>query len=451
MHILQVGTRDLGGGAEKIAYDLHEAYLRRGNESHLAVGFQHRDGSSAADRRIVEITGSRGETAWQKFWTALGRPFLKHSGAGWGAGRIHRLLAHQIGRFPAWRDERRGREDFYHPRSRRLLNLVPGAPDVLHCHNLHGSYFDLRILPELSRKLPLFVTLHDEWMLTGHCAYTVDCERWKIGCGECPYLDHYPALQVDGTKENFAIKKDIYARSQLRVAAPSQWLVDEVRASGIMGEPVDLRVIRNGIDLNVFQPPADREFERRRLAKELGLDEQAPVLVFTANGVRRNIWKDFATLRDAIARTAEQIGGSINFVAVGEDCPDEHIGAATIRFVPYEKDPRSVARYYQAADLYLHAARADNFPTTILEALACGAPAVATAVGGIPETFVDQESGLLTPGGDANAMAQAIVGLLHDGERRQRMSASAARYAKRHYDRERMVDDYLAWYRSALS
>lgn len=450
MHIVQVGTRDLGGGAEKIAYDLHEAYLRRGEQSHLAVGFRHRGDDSAADRNIVEITGTRGETAWQKFWAALGRPFLKYSGAGWGAGRIHRLLAHQIGRYPAWRDERRGREDFYHPRSRRLLQLVPGEPDAVHCHNLHGSYFDLRTLPALAAKHPLFVTLHDEWMLTGHCAYTVDCERWKIGCGECPYLEHYPALQVDGTRENFRIKQNIYTSSQLRVAAPSQWLVDQVRASGIMGEPADLRVIRNGIDLEVFRPPANRDAERRRLMQDLGLQPDAPMLVFTANGVRRNIWKDFATLRDAIAHTAEELSGPVNFVAVGEDCPDEHIGAATIRFVPYEKDPRLVARYYQAADLYLHAARADNFPTTILEALACGAPVVATAVGGIPETFVDQESGLLTPAADAPAMARAVVTLLGDVERRRNMSAAAAQYARQHYDRERMVDDYLAWYRTAL-
>jgi glycosyltransferase involved in cell wall biosynthesis len=80
------------------------------------------------------------------------------------------------------------------------------------------------------------------------------------------------------------------------------------------------------------------------------------------------------------------------FVALGEDAPAERIGAAEIRFVPYQKDPAVVARYYQAADIYIHSARADTFPNTVLEALACGTPVVATAVGGIPEQVKSLQS-----------------------------------------------------------
>src|SRR5439155_7431909 len=72
-------------------------------------------------------------------------------------------------------------------------------------------------------------------------------------------------------------------------------------------------------------------------------------------------------------------------IVLGDAAPAEQIGASELRFVPYRSDAETVARYYQAADIYVHAARADTFPSTVLEALACGTPVVATAVGGIPE------------------------------------------------------------------
>ena len=76
-------------------------------------------------------------------------------------------------------DVARGREDFRFPASHRVLDLPPKRPDVLHLHNLHGGYFDLRVFPELSQGQPTVVTMHDEWLYTGHCAYTLDSERWQ--------------------------------------------------------------------------------------------------------------------------------------------------------------------------------------------------------------------------------------------------------------------------------
>ena len=123
-------------------------------------------------------------------------------------------------------DVARGREDFRFPASHRVLELSPRVPDVLHLHNLHGGYFDLRVLPELSARQPTVVTMHDEWLYTGHCAYTLDSERWLEGCGSCPHLDSYPALRVDGTAENWRRKAALYKRSRLHVVCPSEWLLD---------------------------------------------------------------------------------------------------------------------------------------------------------------------------------------------------------------------------------
>ncbi|HEX6437968.1 MAG TPA: glycosyltransferase, partial [Candidatus Binatia bacterium] len=148
---------------------------------------------------------------------------------------------------------------------------------------------------------------------------------------------------------------------------------------------METRVIPNGVDLSIFHP-ADKKDAR----SVLGIPQNALVILFTANAVRRNIWKDYRTVEDAVklaaTRTKEQ---NVLFLALGQEGKGERIGPAEVRFVRYQQDPEVVARYYQAADVYVHAARADTFPNTILEALACGTPVVATAVGGIPEQIED--------------------------------------------------------------
>jgi len=175
------------------------------------------------------------------------------------------------------------------------------------------------------------------------------------------------------------------------------------------------------------------------------------MLVFAANGIRRNIWKDYRTLRASVALVAERLADQhVVFVALGETAPCERIGQAEIRFVPYEKNPESVARYYQAADVYVHAARVDTFPNTVLEALACGVPVVATAVGGIPEQVPNGESGFLVPPGDAEGMAARIVDLLTHDELRGQMGANAAELARAHFDLDRQADTYVDWYRAIL-
>src|SRR5207249_2562667 len=138
-----------------------------------------------------------------------------------GFRRIAGALADPAARI----DYHLGREDFRFPGTRELLSLTPEPPDVFHAHNLHGGYFDLRLLPALSRRSPFVLTLHDAWLLSGHCAHSLDCERWLGGCGACPDLSLYPAVKRDATAQNWQQKRRIYADARLHVATPSRWLM----------------------------------------------------------------------------------------------------------------------------------------------------------------------------------------------------------------------------------
>jgi glycosyltransferase involved in cell wall biosynthesis len=442
IRILQVSTSDGRGGAEKVAYNLHRAYRARGYPAWLAVGYKQTD-----DEHVLVIPNDACRGPWARFWARVGRmlnPFV-----GWvkGAGRLQRWISGGIGRPRRLWTLLRGHEDFDFPGTWRLLDLLPERPDIVHCHNLHGDYFDLRALPWLSRQVPVVLTLHDAWLLSGHCAHSFDCERWKTGCGQCPDLSIYPAVKRDATAYNWQRKRDIYAQSRLYMATPSRWLMRKVEQSILAPAVQEARVIPNGIDLSVFHPAEDR----RAVRAALGLPPDAKVLLFAANGIRRSLWRDFEMMRAAVARVAERMGGqAVLFLALGDDAPPEHIGRATVQFVPYQKDPKVVARYYQAADVYVHAARADTFPNVVLEALACGTPVVATAVGGIPEQVGDGVTGFLVGPGDAEAMAAAVVALLADEALRKRFGENAAQEARKRFDLDRQVSEYIEWYQGIV-
>jgi glycosyltransferase involved in cell wall biosynthesis len=428
--ILLVSTSDRAGGAEQIALSLLHGYRARGSRAALAVGTKF-----SRDPDVHEIP-----RPWlRRSLSEMTRRLLERE------VRILPRLTHQLSRLgdlPNEFDRWLGREPFHYPGTRRLLDLPGFQPQVVHVHNLHRDYFDLRFLPELSAHVPLVLTLHDAWLLSGHCAHSFACERWLTGCGECPDLTIPPAIERDATAFNWERKRALYRRSRFYVAAPSRWLLEKVERSIVRPAVIESRVIPNGIDLEVFRA-GDPAAARARL----DLPREADVLLFTALSVRENVWKDYQTLRAAVAHLGERSGSrSLIFLAAGEDAPHEKVGRAEIRFVPFMDDPRRVAEFYQAADVYLHAARADTFPTSILEALACATPVVATAVGGIPEQIVDGETGILTPPGDAEAMADAVARLLDNPERGRTMSTRAEAAAGRLFGRDRMVRDYLAWF-----
>jgi glycosyltransferase involved in cell wall biosynthesis len=457
LRILQVSTFDINGGAEKVAWNLFQAYRARGLESWLAVGTKRGD-----DPNVISIPSSNHLGSWSRPWLTLEKRLQSFEGIGYA---ICRTLLRSIANPAEELRPRLGAEDFNHPGTHRLLELVPNRPDVIHCHNLHGGYFDLRAIPALARRVPVLLTLHDAWLLSGHCSHSFACERWKFGCGRCPDLTIYPRIPRDATSYNWRRKRGIFAKSQLYVATPCRWLMQKVEQSILAPAIQRAKVIPYGIELNVFRPAP-----KHKARALLGLPQDTAVLLFTANYARQNIFKDYQTMRTALARlAAHSTRRRLLLLAVGQDSPTERIGEAEVRFVPFQSDPEMVARYYQAADVYLHAAKADTFPNTVLESLACGTPVVATAIGGIPEQVKalqftgcelgpagmnmygpDEATGMLAALGDAETIAMGVERLLDDKNLRQRLGQNAAKDARKRFDLERQVNNYLDWYKELL-
>jgi len=288
------------------------------------------------------------------------------------------------------------------------------------------------------------VTLHDTWMFTGHCAYPGTCERFKVGCGSCPDLERYPAVSRDATADNFLRKRDIYRDSNIHLSAPSRWMMNQLEASALGSCFTDKQVIPNGIDTEKFSP-GDR-VEARKIWR---LPENVPVLLYVARNARHSPYKDYATIESAAKKVAAQLDHEIHVLVLGEEAPDEVTENLTIHF-RLTTDLKKIIAAYRSADVYLHAAAAENFPTTVLEAMACGLPVVATNIGGIPEQIEEELMGYLVDAGDGSAMADKILKVLSDENLLKHMGQSARELAVKCYDQSVMSDRYIEWYQKII-
>jgi glycosyltransferase involved in cell wall biosynthesis len=417
--IAQVNTRQSRGGAEAVALQLHRGYRRRGHAAWLLVG--------------RERPSAEGVFPFPSGWRAEAEHLLA------GAGRLL--------------DRHRGLESFRYPKTRRMLDALPAVPEIVHLHNLHGGYFDLRVLPELSQRTRLVMTLHDAWLLSGHCAHSFDCGRWRTGCGACPDLSIYPAVRTDATAANWRRKQAIFAATRLHVATPSRWLAARVGQSMLAPAIAELRVIPNGVDRSIF-----RAGQRTAARARLGIASAARVVAIAGAANADNPFKDRGTALAAVRRAAASLDGDVLGLLLGERGGERVDGSARIRPVAYVDDPAGVASCLQAADVYVHAARADTFPNSVIEAMACGTAVIATAVGGIREQLdasgewragdaIDPAAaGIAVPAGDASTMAVALATLLADAPLRERLARNAERRVAERYDLEQQCDAYLGWY-----
>jgi glycosyltransferase involved in cell wall biosynthesis len=301
--------------------------------------------------------------------------------------------------------------------------------DVLDFQGIHTQTLSYLALPSLTRDKPAIFTMHDMWALTGHCIYSYDCQRWKTGCGECPYPDTHPAISHDNTHVEWRLKKWAYAHSDLTFVAPSTWLVDLAKQSMVAHLPI--HHIPYGLDTEIYHP-ADPDKCRAELGipprvtrgSPAGGEVRPKVLMFAAlklDGYRKGGDLLLETLHglpaslkaETILLTIGQGGNAIGEAAGDAGERTAFAGMQTIHLGYVSEEHLKVAAY-SAADLFLCPTRADNLPLVLLESMACGTPMVAFDVGGVRDLVRPGITGYLAKPESVTDFGRGIVQLLAD-------------------------------------
>jgi len=386
-----------GGSTGRIVYDLQQLMLEKGLDSYVAFGYEY----SSTDGKNTYLMESIPE---------LKMSILKT-----------RLFAHH---------------GFYNQKqTKKLLKWLDDInPNVIHLHNIHGHYVNVKMLFDYikEKNIPVVWTLHDCWSFTGWCAYFdyVGCGRWKIGCGDCPNKKAYPySWFFDRSKKNYIEKRESFTGvKQLILVPPCKWLENLVKQSFLKDYPT--RVIYNGIDLSVFRP-RESEFRQR-----VGVGDKKIILSVAMGLSKRKGVDHIYKLAEMIDHEREII------VMVG--LSKEQVAKQPVGIIGVERtsSPQELAEIYSAADVFINPTFEDNYPTTNLESIACGTPVVTYHTGGSFES-VFEGCGEVIDKGDLEAFYVAVERVLSNGKNIQR----CREIAEKHFDKIKCFQQYVDLYR----
>ena len=329
---------------------------------------------------------------------------------------------------------------------RAFRRLADTDFDVIHVHNFHGDYASVESLGWLARRKPVVWTFHAFWGITGGCDHPRDCARFNQACGDCPQLGVWPIGPRDDTSEQLQRKKACLSDAPLRIVAPSQFLAGTVKTS-LVGRRWPVHHIPNGIDPSRFSGTRKADLGFRA---GLGL-RPGKTAILVVNREFRDPNKGFPMVREALAAG---IPPEYQVVLVGRNsawAAAQLPAELDVLDAGFVADRAALAGWYEAADIFLFASQAENFPCVVLEAMASECCVVATPTGGVREQVETGVSGVLADAISGPALATTLKAVVGDAAMRRELGARARDRTEVLFGEDRMIEAHVALYRSILA
>lgn len=332
-----------------------------------------------------------------------------------------------------------GLEDVLNVNSFRIKNSQAYSDaDVIHLHRV-PNVFSYLAFPSLTRSKPVVWTLHEMWSFTGHCRHSLDCDRWKTGCGRCLYPHLAPAIKKDWTRLQWALKNLVFKHSNLVCVTPSKWLMKLSKQSLLRKFPIFH--IPHGIDANKYRP-----IDKIQSRTKLRIPSDKNVILVVAQRLDTFI-KGGDLLIRALRDMPEALKKESLVLVFGRDGQfiSEKINIETVD-LGYIADDDTKAMAYSAADIFVCTSRAESFCNVVLESMACGTPVVAFDVSALPDLVQPDVTGYLVEPENTKDFSFGITRLLEDSSLRNRMGKKCRQIVVKRFSQELMFERYLKLY-----
>lgn len=327
------------------------------------------------------------------------------------------------------------------------FNSVIRQADVLHLHWVNFGFFSVEGLGSLMRlDKPVVWTMHDMWAFTGGCHHSGTCENYQRSCGNCVPFLRRPGPN-DLSHSVWQRKQKAYEAAHLVPVGCSEWLANRARKSGLF-RPFSVLTIPNPIDTDLFRP-----IDKAAARQALGLPTNRRLILFAAAKVS-TVGKGFRYFEQALHQLHAQLENPREVELLIFGAGDKgllHELPFQYHFLGPLSDMQQISYAYNAADMFVIPSLAENLPNTIMEAMACGTPAVGFTVGGIPEMIQHRESGYLAQYKSADDLSAGMQWLLNLPANDYAAIAHAARqHVLAHYDEAIVAEQYASLYESLV-
>lgn len=322
---------------------------------------------------------------------------------------------------------------------RAIKEIERFQPDIIHLHNLHGSYINIKLLFDYLKNtnIPIVWTLHDCWAFTGHCTHYLydNCNKWMNGtCDRCPQKKEYPAsIFLDQSKRNYKEKKDAFLGcNNLVITVVSDWLCGQVKQSFLREYPI--KRIYNGVDTEIFKPTESNVREK------IGITESEIMILCVTDGwsTRKGINYIFELFEQCKALSLPY---RIVMVGVQEKVRKE-IPKGIIA-LPRTDNVNQLVELYSCADVFWNPSKIETFGMVNIEALACGTPVITMNSTACPET-IDLSCGITIDPDEAviKQVLDAIPLLAGNGKKNQ----DACRKKAEAFSKTQSYTEYIKLY-----
>lgn len=331
--------------------------------------------------------------------------------------------------------------------TRRIVKRIKEvSPDVIQLHDLHDHWLNYKILFEYLNTLniPIVWTQHDCWSFTGGCSYftLLGCEQWKNGCSKsCPERScHFMRRLWNKTELHYNLKRELFsATNNLTLVPVSHWLEGLLKESFLKKK--NIRMIHNGIDINVFRPLDDISILRKHGLEGINHVGAKFVLIGVAHP-----WSERKGLKDYIA-LSKVLPPNCIIVLIGlseeqrNGLPENIVGLGVTRNVD------ELVELYNVADIVLNLSHEETFGLTTAEGFACGTPGIVYNATASPE-LITPETGIIVETGDIQGVADAVKQILANGK--SSYTIACRKRAEEFFNKNKCFEKYLKLYEDLI-
>lgn len=403
MKVLQVNCVYKKGSTGKITYDLHKELLNAGIESIVCYGRGELVKESGVYKTCPE------------WYSKLNKALTRITGIMYGGCFFS---------------------------TNKLISIIKKEqPDVVHLQCINGYFVNIYRLVSWLKKnhIKTVLTLHAEFMYTGGCGHSIDCNQWsdRNGCGhsKCPrWRSETQSLFLNRTRTMWKRMKKAFMGfdDNLLVTSVSPWLMKRAEKSSILAGKRHY-VVFNGVDTKIFHP-----YNTAELRTSLGLTDEkiifhaTPLFSLDPNHIKGGYY---------VAELAKRMECNCIKIIVAGLYPSDIILPHNMIMLGKVTDQKLLAQYYSMADITLLTSQRETFSMVTAESLCCGTPVVGFKAGG-PEQIAIQKYSEFVDYGNIEKLANAVMAAISDSK-----DDVISDIAKITYANSKVVHDYIKCYK----